>query len=157
MHPEAQTMADHRERRMSNGVLSRRSPPPLNGFGGGMAELPLLLPSVEVEVLEAVAHEQGLTLAQLARLIISGFLGRTSSSGELAATIRTRYGRHRFKTTEEFIRFQRDCPHPTAKWTQGGCHEALVCEQCWAVLDAGWPDDHPEISRWLNEGGAPAR
>jgi hypothetical protein len=80
---------------MSDGVRSLLTPPPLDGLGRGVVELPLLVPGGEAAALEAAANERGLTAAQLARL-----------------------------------------------------------ERCWVVLDVGWPDHHPAISRWLNEGGS---
>ena len=75
-------------------------------------------------------------------------------STDLMTPIRTGYGRQSFKTKEEFISFQRGCPHPSAGWVHGGSYESFVCERCWAVLEVGWPDHHPAISRWLNEGGS---
>jgi hypothetical protein len=62
-----------------------------------------------------------------------------------------------FEVEEEFFRVQRGCPHPSAKWVQGRHHDYFVCDRCRVVLEEGWPDHHPEISRWLNEGGAVAR
>ncbi len=139
---------------MSDGVRSLITPPPLNGFGRGVVELPLLVPGGEAAALEAAADQRGLTVAQLARLLIRDFLGRTSGPEAPAAAIRTGYGRQSFKTKEEFISFQRVCPHPSAGWVHGGFYESFVCERCWAVLEVGCPDHHPAISRWLNEGGS---
>jgi hypothetical protein len=62
-----------------------------------------------------------------------------------------------FRTREEFLAFQLDCPHPAAGWVHGRLHDSFVCECCRAVLEDGWPDHHPDISRWVNEGGAAAR
>ena len=138
----------------SDAVRSLITPPPLHGFGQGVVELPLLVPGGEAAALEAAADERGLTVAQLARLLIRDFLGRASDDGAAAAVIRTKYGRLGFETKEEFISFQRGCPHPSARWVHGGSYESFVCERCWAVLDVGWPDHHPAISRWLNEGGS---
>jgi hypothetical protein len=118
-----------------------------------MVELPLLVPGDAAVALEGVAEERGLTVAQLARFLIRDFLVRASDDGAAAAVIRTTYGRLSFETKEEFISFQRGCPHPSATWVHGDCHESYVCERCWAVLETGWPDHHPAISRWLNEGG----
>ena len=58
---------------------------------------------------------------------------------------------------QEFPGFRRGCLHPSARWVHGGRRDALVCECCGAVLEEGWPDHHPAISRWLNEGGAVTR
>jgi hypothetical protein len=93
----------------------------------------------------------------LARLLIRDFLGTPSGRGAPAAVIRTKYGRRLFETQEEFLSFQRGCPHPSARWFPDRCRDRFVCERCWSVLDEGWPDYHPAISRWLNEGGAAAR
>lgn len=92
-------------------------------------------------------------MAQLTRLFFSDFLSRSADTGAAAAVIQTKYGRLIFETKEEFISFQLDCPHSSARWVHGG-HESFVCERCWAVLETGWPDDHPAISRWLNDGGS---
>ncbi len=50
--------------------------------------------------------------------------------------------------------FQGRCPHPSARWAHGQAFDYLVCDHCRGVLEEGWPDHHPEVSRWLNEGGA---
>lgn len=154
MRHEAQAVASYGKGMKSDGVRSPITPPPLNGLSRSAVELPLLVPSGEAAALEAAADERGLTVAQLARQLICDFLGRTSGPGIPAAVIRTRYGRQLFETKEEFISFQRGCPHPSARWVHGGCHESFVCERSWAVLEVRWPDQHPEISRWLSEGGA---
>lgn len=90
---------------MSDRVRSLINPPPLNRFGRGVVELPLLVPGDEVAALEAAAHDRGLTVAQLARLLIRDFLGRTSGPDAPTALIRAGYGRLSFKTKEEFISF----------------------------------------------------
>ena len=154
MRHEAQTVAGHGEGMKTDGVRSLSAPPPLSRLGRGVVELPLLVPSGEATALEVAADERGLTVAQLARRLIRDFLGRASDDGAAAAVIQTKYGRLGFETKEEFISFQRGCPHPSARWVHGGSYESLVCERCWAVLEVGWPDHHPEISRWLNEGGS---
>ena len=61
-----------------------------------------------------------------------------------------------FEVEEESFGVQRRCLHPSAKWVHGRHHDYFVCGRCRAVLEEGWPDHHPEISRWLNEGGAAA-
>src|SRR3712207_1581864 len=61
-----------------------------------------------------------------------------------------------FEAEEELLSVHRDCPHPSARWAHGRHHDSFVCGRCRAVLEEGWPDHHPEISRWLNEGGAAA-
>jgi hypothetical protein len=139
------------------GMKSDDFTPPLNGLSRSVVELPLLVLSGEAAALEAAADERGLTVAQFARHLIRDFLGSTSGPRTPAAVIRTRYGRQLFETKEEFISFQRGCAHSSASWVHSGCHESFVCERCWAVLEVGWPDHHPEISRWLNEGGAATR
>jgi hypothetical protein len=154
MRHEALTVAGHGRGMKSDGVRNLITPPPLDGLGRGVVELPLLVPGGEAAALEAAADERGLTVAQLARLLIRDFLGRTSGPEAPTAVIRTGYGRQSFKTKEEFISFQRGCPHPSAGWVHGGSYESFVCERCWAVLEVGWPDHHPAISRWLNEGGS---
>jgi hypothetical protein len=130
MRHEAQAVAGYESRMKSDRVCSLITPPPLNGFGGGVVELPLLVPSGDVTALEAAADERGLTAAQLARRLIRDFLGRTSGPGTPAAVIRTRYGRLLFETKEEFISFQRGCPHSSARWVHSGCYESFVCEWC---------------------------
>ena len=157
MRHESLTVAGHGRGMKSDGVRSLITPPPLDGLGRSVVEVPLLVPSGEATALEAAAAERGLTVAQLARRLLRDFLGRTSGPRPPAAVIRTRYGRQLFKTKEEFISFQRGCPHSSARWVHGECHESFVCERCWAVLEEGWPDHHPEISRWLNDGGAATR
>jgi hypothetical protein len=157
MRHEAQAVAGYDKGTKADGVWGLMAPPPPSGLGRGVVELPLLVPGGEAAALEAAADERGFTVAQSARLLILDFLGRTSGPGAPAAVIRTRYGRQSFETKEEFISFQRNCPHPSARWVHGGCYESFVCERCWAVLEVGWPDHHPEISRWLNEGGAATR
>jgi hypothetical protein len=62
-----------------------------------------------------------------------------------------------FDVEEDYFRVQRRCLHPSARWVHGRHHDYFVCGHCRAVLEEGWPDHHPEISRWLNEGGAAAR
>jgi hypothetical protein len=52
---------------------------------------------------------------------------------------------------------QQRCPHPSTRWARGRELDYRVCECCLAVLEKGWPDHHPEISRWMNEGGAVGR
>jgi hypothetical protein len=157
MGHETQAVAGHGREMKTDGVWSLVTPPPLSGLGRAVAELPLLVPSRDAAALEAAAGERGLTVAQLAHLLIRNFLGKTSGPDVHAAVIRTRYGRQSFDTKEEFISFQRSCTHPSASWVHSGCYESFVCERCWAVLEVGWPDDHPAISRWLNDGGAAAR
>jgi hypothetical protein len=52
------------------------------------------------------------------------------------------------------LSFQAGCIHPSSRWVHGPVLDYRVCQRCRAVLEEGWPDHHPEISRWLNEGGA---
>jgi hypothetical protein len=137
MRHEAQTVASHGKGTKTDGVRSLSAPPPLSGLGRGVVELPLLMPGEAAAALEAAADERGLTVAQLARLLIRDFLGRASDDGAAAAVIQTKYGRLSFETKEEFISFQRGCFHPSAGWVHGGCHESFVCERCWAVLEVG--------------------
>src|SRR5438309_8584227 len=118
-------MARHDRGMKSDGVKSLITPPPLDGLGRGVLELPLLVPSGEATALEAAADERGLTVAQLARLLIRDFLVRTSGPDTPTAVIRSRYGRQSFETKEEFIGFQRGCTHPSARWVHGGCHESF--------------------------------
>jgi hypothetical protein len=76
---------------------------------------------------------------------------------ERARPSTTRRGASAARRPSDTLRFQRSCPHPSAKWVCGRSLDYFVCERCRAVLEEGWPDDHPEISRWLNEGGAVGR
>lgn len=50
--------------------------------------------------------------------------------------------------------YQRHCSHPSSRWVHGRSVDRRVCRDCHSVLEEGWPDHHPEVSRWLNEGGA---
>lgn len=157
MRREAQAAAGFGRAMKADGVTGPTTRPPLNGRGRGMVELSLLVPGGEATALETAAEERGLTAAQLARILINEFLGRTSDPRTPAAVIRTRYGRRLFETKEEFIDFQRGCFHRPARWVHGRRHDYLVCDRCWTVLEVGQPDHHPDISRWLSEGGAGAR
>jgi hypothetical protein len=157
MRHEAQAVTDYGKEVLFEGVRSLMTPAPLNGLGGSVVELPLLVPGGEAAALEAAAEERGLTVGQLARFLFRDFLGKASGPGAPAVVIRTSYGRQSFKNKEEFISFQRCCAHPSAGWIPTGSYESFVCDRCWAVLDVGWPDYHPEICRWVNEGGAAIR
>ena len=73
---------------------------------------------------------------------------------ERAEPLTTREGASAAVSLSDTFRLQRRCPHPSARWVYGTGLDYRVCERCRAVLEEGWPDHHPEISRWLNEGGA---
>ncbi len=49
---------------------------------GAVVELELLLPDRELAVLEAAARDAGLTIGELMRRLIRGFLKRTEAGGK---------------------------------------------------------------------------
>src|SRR5690242_8451374 len=126
MQHEAQAVAGDRRGTKTDGVRSLGAPPPSGEAARGVVELPLLVPSGDAAALEAAAHERGLTVAQLARLLIRQLLDGDSGNGAPAAVIRTKYGRRVFEAQEEFLSFQRGCPHSSARWVHGKCQDHFV-------------------------------
>jgi hypothetical protein len=61
------------------GVRALRSEKGACSFStGDVVEVPLLLPSWQVEALEAAAHAQGLTAGEMVRQLLSEFLSQSS-------------------------------------------------------------------------------
>lgn len=85
MQHEAQAVASHCRGTKTDGPRNLLTRPWLGEIDLGVTELPILVPSEEAAALEAAAHERGLTVAQLARLLIRQFLDRASGSGAPAA------------------------------------------------------------------------
>lgn len=78
-------------------------------------------------------------------------------------TAKGRRGQHdgRLRTNATWTQFGEfaleKCSHPSLSRVPGRYNEYQICDLCREVLGVIQADDHPEISRWLNEGGAIGR
>ncbi|MGE3808490.1 MAG: hypothetical protein AB7K24_27820 [Gemmataceae bacterium] len=108
-----------------------------------VSELSLAIPIKEATALEEAAAIHGLTVAQLIRRLICAFLGESSRPD----------AKPEFRADPFCFSTQQSCQHSSVCWQQGKFRDSLVCQLCSAVIEEGWTESHPDISRWLSEGG----
>ena len=67
-----------------------------------------------------------------------------------------KYGNWVFRSQDAFYNFQESCPHPAKSWVFSQYHDYYACERCWKVENERMHEAHPDISRWVDEGGRAA-
>lgn len=68
-------------------------------------------------------------------------------------SLSNKYGNWVFESEESYLLFQDQCSHPTQSWICSPHYDYLTCDRCGKVELEKMNTGHPELSRWVTEGG----